>query len=33
MDIRPLLLTTEAVISLIPEEHKSVAMPGGGGMY
>jgi chaperonin GroEL len=30
--IASLLLTTEAVISHIPEAHKSVAMPGGGGM-
>jgi chaperonin GroEL len=30
--IASLLLTTEAVISHIPEEHKSVAMPAGGGM-
>src|SRR2546428_209632 len=29
--IASLLLTTEAVISRIPEEHKNVAMPGGGG--
>lgn len=28
--IASLLLTTEAVISLIPEEQKSAAMPGGG---
>jgi chaperonin GroEL len=33
--IASLLLTTEAVISQIPEEHKNVAAPGGGmgGMY
>jgi chaperonin GroEL len=30
--IASLLLTTEAVISQIPEEHKNVATPGGGGM-
>jgi chaperonin GroEL len=29
--IASLLLTTEAVISLIPEEEKAGAMPGGGG--
>jgi chaperonin GroEL len=31
-----LLLTTEAVITQIPEEHKNAATPGGGmggGMY
>jgi chaperonin GroEL len=33
--IASLLLTTEAVISQIPEEHKNAVMPGGGmgGMY
>jgi chaperonin GroEL len=34
--IASLLLTTEAVISPIPEEHKHAAVPGGGmgrGMY
>jgi chaperonin GroEL len=34
--IASLLLTTEAVVSQIPEAHKNVAMPGGGmddGMY
>jgi len=33
--IASLLLTTEAVISLIPEKHEPVAMSGGGmgGMY
>src|ERR1044072_1527400 len=33
--IASLLLTTEAVVSQIPEEHKNVAAPGGGmgGMY
>ena len=34
--IASLLLTTEAVISQIPEEHKHAAVPGGGmggGMY
>jgi chaperonin GroEL len=33
--IASLLLTTEAVISQIPEEHKNVAAAGGGmeGMY
>jgi len=33
--IASLLLTTEAVISQIPEEHKNAAAPGGdmGGMY
>jgi len=30
--IASLLLTTEAVISVIPEEEKAGAMPGGGGM-
>src|SRR2546425_107645 len=30
--IASLLLTTEAVVSQIPEEHKNVATPGGGGM-
>ncbi len=30
--IASLLLTTEAVISQIPEEQKAGAMPGGGGM-
>jgi chaperonin GroEL len=30
--IASLLLTTEAVISQIPEEHKNVAAAGGGGM-
>jgi chaperonin GroEL len=34
--IASLLLTTEAVITQIPEENKNAAMPGGGmgaGMY
>jgi chaperonin GroEL len=33
--IASLLLTTEAVISLIPEQHQPAAMSGGGmgGMY
>jgi chaperonin GroEL len=33
--IASLLLTTEAVVSQIPDEHKNAAMPGGGmgGMY
>ena len=30
--IASLLLTTEAVISQIPEEQADAAMPGGGGM-
>ena len=30
--IASLLLTTEAVISQIPEEQTAGAMPGGGGM-
>ncbi len=30
--IASLLLTTEAVITQIPDEQKNMAMPGGGGM-
>jgi chaperonin GroEL len=31
--IASLLLTTEALVSEIPEEKKQVPMPGAGGMY